>query len=312
MASIVQLTYIVALDTYRHYVKAAEKCFVTQPTLSMQVKKLEDELGVIIFDRSKQPLIPTPIGEKIIAQARNVLAEYNKIEELVQAERDIITGELTIGIIPTLAPYLLPKFIGKLTKKYPDLRVHVLELMTHEIMDNLNKDRLDAGILVTPLHEKEIIEKPLFYEKMFVYANREHPFSKKQKLHSGALDAPGLWLLTEGHCFRSQVMNLCSVQNEAERTSNFVYESGSIETLRKLVDAEGGFTLLPELAIKDVPTHRRGQVKSIVPAPLREVSLVYSRRYAKERLIGALSEEIRQAVPAEMLSKKRGFIVEWQ
>jgi len=209
MISLIQLEYIIAVDTYRHFVTASEKCFVTQPTLSMQIKKLEEELGVIIFDRSKQPIIPTEIGKKIIEQARIVVAESNNITEIINTHNNSISGELTIGIIPSLAPYLLPLFIGDFNRKYPDVKVKILELLTEEIIIELKKDTIDVGILVTPLSEKGIIEQPLFYEEMLLYINKNHAFSKKENINPIELASSDLCLLNKGHCFRSQVINLC-------------------------------------------------------------------------------------------------------
>ncbi|HHB79304.1 MAG TPA: hydrogen peroxide-inducible genes activator [Saprospiraceae bacterium] len=311
MASLAQLSYIVALDTYRHFVTASAKSFVTQPTLSMQIKKLEEELDVVIFDRSKQPVIPTEIGKKIIAQARLVLAEYNRIEAIIQEEKSIVSGVLTVAIIPTLAPYLLPLFIGNFSKKFPKLQIKVIELLTEEIIDHLEKDLVDVGILVTPLEEAGIVEQPLFYEKMLIYAHPEHPFVQKEKITTVEIASPDIWLLTEGHCFRSQVVNLCAYQTDAQEISGLVYESGSIETLRKLVDQEGGFTLIPELALNDIT--KVNQIKEFSQStPLREVSLVYSRHYAKEQLIRLLAQEIQSSVPKEMLDRSRGSVVSWR
>ena len=313
MITLIQLEYIVAVDTYRHFVTAADKCFVTQPTLSMQIKKLEEQLGVLIFDRSKQPVIPTALGKKIINQARVTLDQSKKIEDIVETFRDVVAGDLKIGIIPSLAPYLLPLFIGEITKKYPDLRIQVLELLSDEIMEHLRKDLIDVGLLVTPVHEKDIIERPLFYEEIKVYANLQHEFYLENRIDIKDIAAPDIWVLGQGHCFRHQVINLCSVQSEEQGSLPFSYESGSIETLKKLVDSNGGFTLLPQLAIDDLSVTKKRQVRPFKAIkPLREVGLVYVRSFAKQRLIEILGEAIKNAVPKEMLEKGRGTIVEWR
>ncbi len=309
MASLAQYSYIVALDTYRHFVTASEKCFVTQPTLSMQIKKLEEELEVVIFNRSKQPVIPTLIGEKIIAQARKILSEHDRIESIIQQEKSIIAGKLTIGIIPTLAPYLLPLFIGDFSRKYPALEIKVLELLTEEIIEQLEKNLIDVGILVTPLAEAGIVEESLFFEKMLVYTHPDHSFGNRNDIDMADIASPDIWLLSEGHCFRSQVLNLCTFQPKKETSLSF--ESGSIETLCKLIDREGGFTLIPELAAEEMS--QQDQVKSFTnEAPLREVSLVFSRRYTKEHIIKLLQKAIQEAVPLEMLDIQRGHIVHWR
>ncbi len=311
MISLIQLEYIIAVDTYRHFVTASEKCFITQPTLSMQIKKLEEDLGITIFDRTKQPIIPTVIGSKVIEQARTVMAESNSINEIIAEYNDSISGELTIGIIPSLAPYLLPLFIGNFNKKYPDVKVKVLELLTEEIITQLKKDTIDVGILVTPLTEKGIIEQPLFYEEMLLYINKNHPFSTKEHIKPYDLASPDLWLLNNGHCFRSQVVNLCHYKPKVSNESHFEYASGSLETIKKMVEKEGGFTMLPELATMDDKT--TAVIKKFnSTTPLREVSFAITRNYFKKKLLKLLSIEIKNAVPKFMLNKERGSIAEWR
>jgi LysR family hydrogen peroxide-inducible transcriptional activator len=310
--TLTQLEYIIAVDTYRHFVTASEKCFITQPTLSMQIKKLEDDLGVIIFDRTKQPIVPTEVGEKIIAQARIVVAESKRINELIKDNSNAVSGELTIGIIPSLAPYLLPLFIGIFTQKYPLVKVKIVELMTEEIIHQLKKDTLDVGILVTPLNENGVIEKPLFYEKMVLYINKEHPLARKKILKTTDIATPDLWLLSKGHCFRSQVMNLCSYQRSTQNELPFEYESGSLETLKRFVEKEGGYTLLPELAVDELDKNSTTRIKQFETIPLREVSFAYTRNYSKKRLLTLLEEEIKKSVPKALLTKARGNIVDWR
>lgn len=181
MITLTQLEYIVAIDEYRHFATAAEKCFVTQPTLSMQIKKLEDELGVIIFDRSRQPVVPTDLGAKLIEQARMTLSATQRIKEIIQEEQQEVEGTLKIGIIPTLAPYLLPVFIGPYIRKYPAVKVEVEELVSEEIIRRLKRDMLDVGLFVTPYHDEKIVERPVFYEEMLVYAHPDSELLKKKK-----------------------------------------------------------------------------------------------------------------------------------
>jgi len=310
--TLTQLEYIIAVDTYRHFVTASEKCFVTQPTLSMQIKKLEDDLGVMIFDRTKQPIVPTEIGAKIIEQARITLSAGKKIPELIKENSNTVSGELTIGIIPSLAPYLLPRFIGSFTQKYPLVKVKIVELMTEEIIVQLKKDIIDVGILVTPLNEMGVLEKPLFYEKMVLYIHKDHPLAKKKVLKTTDIATPDLWLLSKGHCFRSQVMNLCSYQRSAQNELPFEYESGSLETLKKFVEKEGGFTLLPELAIDEQEKKSEIRIKQFDVTPLREVSFAYTRNYSKKRLLELLETDIRKSIPKIMLTKERGNVVDWR
>jgi LysR family hydrogen peroxide-inducible transcriptional activator len=295
--TLTQLEYLLSVDTYRHFATAAEKCFVTQPTLSMQLQKLEEELGVLVFDRSRVPVKPTELGKEIIAQARVAVAEFRKIEELVKVQRDGITGELRIGIIPTLAPYLVPLFITSFIQKYPQVHVTIQELVTHQIVENLRLELLDVGLLVTPLHDKTIIEVPLFYEAFVGYLHPSHPLSQKETITAESIDPADLWLLNDGHCFRSQVLQLC---NRAKGTRNvhLDYESGSLETLKRIVETQSGMTLLPELSVQDLPQEKKAMVRPFAePQPLREVSLVVHRSFLKKRLIEALRDEIVTHVP---------------
>lgn len=313
MITLVQLEYIVAVDTFRHFATAAEKCFVTQPTLSMQVKKLESDLGIKIFDRSKQPVIPTDVGKQVVEQARNILRDVQRINDTVQQHKKTITGNLKIGIIPTLAPYLLPLFIGKIARNKPELHLHVQEMVTEKIIDLLKKDVLDVGILVTPLNEPGITEDPMFYEEIKIYTNPKHSFAKQNRIKLEDIYSPDIWLLNQGHCFRHQVINLCSYQNTQKSSLPFEYESGSIETLKKIVDKEGGFTLMPELALQDLSPKRKECVKSFHKInPIREVSLAYTRNFVKRRVIGFLKEQIQKSIPEKMLNSDRGTVVEWK
>ncbi|MBL7756195.1 MAG: LysR family transcriptional regulator, partial [Chitinophagaceae bacterium] len=222
----VQLEYIVAVDTWRHFATAASQCFVTQPTLSMQIQKLEEELGFKIFDRSKQPVVPTEAGLEIIEHARRVLQERNNLLETIQLRKGVLTGELRIGIIPTLAPYLLPLFIQPFTKKYPSVRLVVHEMMTDLIITRLREGRIDAGILVTPLQEPGISEHVLFYEELMAYVSKQNAIYEKSYVLPQDIDPNKLWLLEEGHCFRSQIVNLCELKKMSRENSHFDYEAG--------------------------------------------------------------------------------------
>lgn len=313
MVTLTQLEYVVAVDECRHFAAAAERCFVTQPTLSMQIKKMEDDLGVILFDRSRQPVVPTDIGTRLIAQARTVLAAAARLPEIIAEDKKEVSGSLRIGIIPTLAPYLLPVFIGDYIRKYPAVKIEVEEMVSEEIIRSLKQDNLDVGIFVTPYRDDKIIERPVFYEEMVVYASPGHPLLKKNDLNVSDVATPDIWMLGDGHCFRDQVINLCEMKNFQHRNLPFEFESNSLETLMKIVDKEGGFTLIPELALLYMPEEQKRQVRHFREnIPLREVSVIYSRHYIKHRLIELLTGEIRSVVPARMLDKKRGQIVEWK
>lgn len=313
MITLTQLEYIVAIDEYRHFATAAEKCFVTQPTLSMQIKKMEDELGVIIFDRSRQPVVPTDIGMKLIEQARLTLASSERIKEIIKEEQQDVEGNLRIGIIPTLAPYLLPLFIGQYTRKYPGIKVELEEVVSEEIIRRLKHDTLDVGLFVTPYGDDKIVEHPVFYEEMLVYAHPEHPLLKRKEVFLKDIESAEIWMLGAGHCFRSQVVNLCGFSEDERQKLPFSFESSSLETLMRIVDVEGGLTLIPELALQYMPEKRKLQVRSFASEkPLREVSVIYSRHYAKQRLINLLCDEISKIVPSNMLNSNRGIIVEWR
>ena len=306
----VQLEYLVAVDTYRHFAQAAEHCFVTQPTLSMQLKKLEDELGVLLFDRSKQPVIPTEAGIEIIAQAKKILAEKSLIADIVHSRKGMIAGELKLGIIPTLAPYLLPLFVHQFIRKYKNVKLVVTEVTTGNIITRLKDGRLDAGILVTPLQEAGISEHVLFYEEMMVYASPQNDMYGKKYVLAKDIDPNKLWLLEEGHCFRSQIMNLCELQKESKSIHRFEYEAGSIDTLRRMVDISDGITIIPEIATISFTKKQEQCLRHFKsPIPMREVSLAVHRDFVKKRLVDILTKEILNGVPQKIRQNKTKRVV---
>ncbi len=219
--TIVQLEYIVAVDTYRSFVAAAEKCFVTQPTLSMQVQKLEDTLGVKLFDRSKQPVTPTEIGIDIIAQARILLSESEKIKEIITDRQKELSGELKVGIIPTISPYILPKIFNGFVEKYPQVKLIVWEQTTENIIQQLKMGTIDCGILSTPLHESSLIEIPVFYENFVAYASKTSKLYKKKTIDPDDIDMEEIWVLNEGHCMREQVLNICQRRKATQGFKHF-------------------------------------------------------------------------------------------
>jgi LysR family hydrogen peroxide-inducible transcriptional activator len=316
MPTLTQFQYIIAVDTYRHFATAAEKCFVSQPTLSMQIKKMEQELDVIIFDRTKHPVIPTDIGKKIIEQARYIINENEKIGEIIKTHNNEVSGNLKIGIIPTLANTLIPRFLGPFTRKYPQVCLEIIEMKTVDIVKNLKNDLIDVGILVTPLPEDDGMKlMPVFYENIQLYLNRDHSFNSKELIKTTDLDTDDLWLLNSGNCFQSQVINLCSYKDQkGEQGSCFYkYQSSSFETLIKMVDKEGGFTLLPELTVIDLPQSKQKQIKEFDNfTPIREISLAVARNFTKEKLINSLFDCIKDNVSPVMHYKERGQIVEWK
>lgn len=305
-----QLEYIVAIDTYRHFAEAAEKCFVTQPTLSMQVHKLETALGTKIFDRSKQPVLPTAAGIDIIEQARKILAERDNLQQLVDAKKGIVHGELRVGVIPTLAPYLLPLFIPAFTKSYPQIKLIINEVTTAQIITHLREGKIDAGILATPLMEKGIKEDVLFYEEMVAYVSRKNAAYKKRYVLPRDIDPNKLWLLEEGHCFRSQMLALCELRKAGGEGSNFEYEAGSVETLRRMVELNDGITILPELSTLDMAPAQQELLRVFkAPAPVREISIVTHRDFVKKRLVDILKKTVLASLPAKIVKNKKNGMV---
>jgi LysR family hydrogen peroxide-inducible transcriptional activator len=307
--TLTQLEYIIALDSHRHFALAAEKCFITQPTLSMQIQKLEEELGVKIFDRTKQPVMPTEIGAEIIARARITLREAQQIKQLINDQKDTLSGELRIGIIPTLAPYLLPPLYKSIRIKYPKLNLVIKESITEDVIHELKNNRLDCGIVVTPLKDPSIKEDVLFYEELFVYVSQKNALSAKKYVLASEIDPNQLWLLEEGHCFRSQILNLCELRKSTD--FHFQYETGNIETLKRMVDKSDGITILPELAVMEFSKAQLKLVRQLKqPSPAREVSLVTHRDHIKTKLITTLKEEIIHIVPPQMQKLRNKKVVE--
>jgi LysR family hydrogen peroxide-inducible transcriptional activator len=292
-----QLEYIVAVDTHRHFEKAAEQCFVTQATLSMMIKKLEQELDVIIFDRSKQPVVPTETGRSIIEQARVVLKETQQLKLLSKEVKSGTAGELRIGVIPTVAPYLLPLFLTQFLKKYPAVKLKIIEQTTEHLLKLLSADKLDVAIMATPLPEKGFAEKHLFYEEFKVYVAEENKSLKKKYILAEDIDINKLWLLEEGHCLRSQVLNLCEIQKQQAIIHHLDYETGSIESLLKITEMNGGITIVPKLATINFDKKTKDKLRHFKPpVPVREISLVTYRHFVKKGLLQILENEITIAV----------------
>ena len=288
-----QLQYIIAVNETLHFAEAAKKCFVTQPTLSMMIHKLEEELGVLIFDRKRKPIAPTLHGEKIIEQAKVILNQKDLLFEIIRQEKETVEGDLHLGIIPTIAPYLLPLFIKSFTTKFPKINLIAEEINTETIIAKLKKGDLDIGILATPLEEKNIKETPIYYEEFFLYGAQN--FEKKYILPE-EINLNQLLLLEEGHCLRAQVLNLCQLKEKV--SSNFSYKSGSLETLKRLVEKNQGITILPELATKSIDKKRI--IPFEAPSPVREISLVTHKSFIKQKIFDSLLEEIQKHIPKKL------------
>jgi len=301
MPSIIQLEYIVAVADGRHFGKAARACHVTQPTLSQQVRKVEEDLNIRIFDRLKKPVVPTPEGEDFVEQARLILREHRRLREITLAKTGEVAGDLRLAVIPTVAATLVPHFIEHFAKKYPKVRLFIDELKTESALEGLRLDRLDAAIMATPLAEDGFREEPLYYEPFKLYISKGHSLLKKASCERKDLDGTGLWLLSDGHCFKDQVVRYCSIADgTAPNFRNIHFQSGNLDTLRRLVKGGNGYTLLPAfmtafMGESEIKAHVR---PFAAPEPAREISLVCRRDHWKKNLTRALRESIMKNLPA--------------
>ncbi|QWX84329.1 LysR family transcriptional regulator [Cellulophaga sp. HaHaR_3_176] len=303
-----QLEYVIALDTYRHFVTAAEKCFVTQPTITIQVKKLEDEIGFTIFDKSKSPFRPTDLGEMFVRKAKVILREVGELKNMVSTELNNLEGEFRMGIIPTISPYLIPLISGSFSEKYPNSILKIEEMQSESIISALQKKEIDIGILVTPLNEPFIREVKLYNEPFVFYGQKNEELDNKKTISTQDVESLNdVWLLENGHCFRNQVLNIC---NNSNNNKSIKFQSGSIEALKKMVDNYGGFTLVPEMAI-----NKRDSGSCINfsdPKPIREVSIVVHHSFSKDNLIEALRVEILEKIPKNFIKKKNFMKINWR
>lgn len=308
--TLVQLEYVVALASYKHFTTAAKKCFVTQPTLTMQVKKLEDEIGAKLFDRSKKPLEPTAIGIPFIEKAREILEEAKQLKDSISVERFSVEGSFRIGIIPTLAPYLLPLFLPHFIQKHTKTTLVIEELESLQMIQRIKNNSIDIGIMATPLQEKSLREIALFNEPFLSYLPPQSPLLQQKIVTAQQLEPFDALVLAEGHCFRNQTLNICNA-NLSHSLKGFQYQSGSIETLIKMVDNNLGYTLIPQLAInKKLNTNRIKHFDQ--PEPVREISLICRKSFAKERLIEILRESILNVLPQNLEQNQNYQKVRWR
>jgi LysR family hydrogen peroxide-inducible transcriptional activator len=290
--TITQLQYVLAVAEYKNFTLAAEKCFVTQPTLSMQIQKVEEELDIQIFDRTKKPIQLTEIGQKIVNQAKNIVNEADRIKDIVDQQKGFIGGEFRLGIIPTIMPTLLPMFLKNFIKKYPKVKLIIEELNTEDIIFKLKNGHLDAAIAATPLNEEKIKEVVLYFEPFVAYIPENHQSFSKKEIEITDLNIDEILLLQDGHCFRDNVLNLCKNNTNSEQ-NHFQIESGSFETLIKLADEGLGTTLLPYLHTLDLKEVDKTKLRHFTePKPAREVSLIYPKNELKIHLIDALRATI--------------------
>ena len=278
-----QLEYILAVNQFRHFAKAAEHCRVTQPTLSAMIQKLEDELDTKIFDRNQQPICPTPVGRLVIEQARIVLEQAGHIKDIIEEEKHSLSGVFKLGILPTIAPYLLPRFFPQLMKKYPKLDIRVTEMKTKDIKQALIKGEIDAGIIATLPEKDDFRQIPLFYEQFYAYIARESKLFDNKIIRTSDLSDEQLWMLDEGHCFRDQLVRFCQM---------------------KAAQASGkGVTFIPELAIDQLNETQKELVRPFaIPTPTRQIILITNEHFIRNTLLEVLTKEIQASVPREMLS----------
>lgn len=281
-------------------------CHVSQPTLSTQLHKLEEEIGVVLFDRNKQPILPTEEGKAFIEQAKVVLTEFKRFSLLANRSPDDLSGELRVAIIPTVAPYLMPLFLADFSRRYPNIELTIEELPTERIIEELDKEQLDCAILATPLGLSRIEEEPLYYEPFFVYARSGHPFAKKEKIPESLLKREELWLLSEEHCLRQQVIDICGSKDRGGCFPSVHLKGGSIETVIEMVSKGQGYTLLPQLAAEALMRRKSGGAVIPIarPTPAREISMVHRRGHLKQTMIRLLKERIGSSLPKGLPREK--------
>lgn len=307
MPSITQLEYLVAVADLRHFAKAALHCHVSQPTLSQQINKAEEELKVQIFDRDKKPVLVTESGMAIIEQARTILREHKKLSDFSKNISDELAGPFRIGIIPTVSSMLVPYFVEDFAKRCPKVQLFIDEVPTESLIQNLKQDKLDAGILATPLGLDGLHEDPLYYEAFKIYASAGHSLMKKRSCTRQDLEGKDLWLLRDGHCFKDQVAQYCSIgQEEIDPDRNIHFQSGNIETLQRLIARGHGYTLIPAFmtSIMSKEEIKNHVTQFSAPEPAREISIVTHRTKWKNKIVEAIKKSILDNLPASVHKTK--------
>lgn len=293
--NIQQIEYTIAVSKFRNFGQAAEHCFITQSTISTMVGRLEEELGILLFDRKTKPLTVTKEGETVIEQLEVIMSEIENLHQLVSALKGAMNGTLRIGAIPTVAPYLLPLFLYDFIKKYPSIHFEISEIPTGKIMESLKNRSLDIGIVSTPLHDADLLEFPLYNEPFLLFDKGEMPLQKGFQVSE--IDLKRLWLLEEGHCMRTQVEKICNLKHERNLNGNLEYKSGTIDTLIKFVNKNKGVTLLPQLATLDLPPQEVAALKTFYePIPVRTVGLIVHKHFVKHELLQQLKTAIEQKI----------------
>lgn len=302
MPTITQLQYILSVSKYKHFGRASEACHVSQPSLSAQIQKAEDELGLQIFDRNQKPIAVTAKGQKVIGQTQKMLAEYDRLLEVSRFETEEVRGEFKLGVIPTMSSSIIPLFVKSFSANYPMVDLYIEELTTENIVQSLKNSEIDAGILATPLSETNIEKRVLFNEGFAVYCSEDHPLLDKYELTvSDLLEHNDLWILSDGHCFKNQVLNFCGMGDSLEVLSNIHFQSGNLETLKRLVEKAHGYTFLPQLNLDHLSSSEKARVRRFrPPVPSREISIVSRLSHWKRDIIDALEEEIKKNFPTQL------------
>jgi len=295
------MEYVVAVDTYRHFVKAAEACGVTQSTLSMMIKKLEEELDTIIFDRDAHPIKPTPAGEKLIAQIKVILYNTEQLKEISMSEKELSSGEIHLAMIPTVASDVVPKLFQEIQMDFPEIHLHAYELQTCDILEKLRKAEIDIAIMATPIGYTGLLEIPLYYEKFLAYVSPTDPLYKKAEITSSDIPCQRLWTLQSGHCLRDQIFRMC--KDKSNYTAR--YEAGNIDTLIRIVDVNGGFSIIPELHAEFLSEEQKKNLRPLVnPDVVREISMVIRKDFVREKLLNAIASSVKKVIPEEMIDSR--------
>ena len=296
-----QMEYIVAVDKYRHFAKAAESCGISQSTLSSLVQKLEIELDVTIFDRNSHPVKPTAIGEEIISRAKLLLFNAAQVKELVATRKGESVGKVSLGITSTVAPYLLPKMLKYLSVNHPDIELHVEEARVSTLVLQLERGELDIALLATPLNNDELLEIPVYQERLMAYVSPNEPIYNNLDLQIDRLPVESVWVLREGYCPNRGVFPFCNYRTGRQA----VYEAGSVETLIKIVNENGGYAIIPELHVPLLRKCQQANVRVLTnPEPNREIAFVIHRNFVRERLLNILADTIRTVIPPAMINKR--------
>lgn len=304
MPTLVQLEYVLAVEKHRHFGEASKACHVTQPTLSQQLQKLEDEIGLILFDRTKKPILPTEEGRLFLEQAKAVLREQEKLMATAkQAKNKGVNGDFRLGVIPTVASELIPRFVSSFSKLYPGVELYIEELRTENILAELNSDKLDGAILATPIRNLEFHVHPLYYEPFYAYFAPGHDLLKKSEILRQDLDASEMWLLEDGHCFKDQIASYCAFPSaDGAVLGNIHFQSGSLDTLLRLIRSSKGYTLIPAMMASSLKKGEKDlYVRSFKPPfPSREISMVYRRGHWKLEIIKAIEASIKTTLVGDL------------